>query len=198
MLCMCCESCDNIHQAFPLCFCALQVIKNWSWGMLGRRLYEGTHHKLHLCQLSIGIIVSPKRPLHSMSCIFQSSPKSNFTTLVLNGRSAFTITYKDHLEMFAFKTAKVKVQTFDTLVAHKILFHFSYYIPLNYHMSNSHEYMGVSGEVNCSYMLYQIFYYKSRKNPYQYYKSHENLYHVLQVTCTASERAMKSKIHMIK
>ena len=43
-----------------------------------------------------------------------------------------------------------------------------------------------------------IQYYKSRENPYQYYKSHENLYQVLQVTCAASERAMKSKVHMIK
>ena len=33
-----------------------------------------------------------------------------------------------------------------------------------------------------------FFYYKSRDNPYQ----------VLQVTCAASERAMKLKVHMIK
>ena len=48
--------------------------------------------------------------------------------------------------------------------------------------------------------LYQ--YYKSCKNPYQYYmymyKSRENPYQVLQVTGAASERAMKSKICMIK
>ena len=34
----------------------------------------------------------------------------------------------------------------------------------------------------------RIFYYKLRENPYQ----------VLQVTCAVSERAMKSKVHMIK
>ena len=41
-------------------------------------------------------------------------------------------------------------------------------------------------------------YYKSRENPYQYYKSRENPYQVLQVTRAASERAMKSKVRMIK
>ena len=35
-------------------------------------------------------------------------------------------------------------------------------------------------------------YYKSRENLYQYYKSCENPYQVVQVTCAASERAMKS------
>ena len=44
----------------------------------------------------------------------------------------------------------------------------------------------------------RIFYYKSRENPYQYCKSRENLYQILQVTCAASERAMKSKVRMIK
>ena len=39
-----------------------------------------------------------------------------------------------------------------------------------------------------------IFYCKSRENPYQYYKSHENLFRVPQVTCAASERA---KVRMI-
>ena len=32
----------------------------------------------------------------------------------------------------------------------------------------------------------------------RYYKSRENPYQVLQVTCAASERAMKSKVRMIK
>ena len=41
-------------------------------------------------------------------------------------------------------------------------------------------------------------YYKSRENPYQYYKLCENPYQVLQVTCTASERAMKLKVRTIK
>ena len=56
----------------------------------------------------------------------------------------------------------------------------------------------------------RIFYYKSRENPYHYCKSRENPYHycksrenpyqVLQVTWTdaTSERAMKSKVRMIK
>ena len=44
----------------------------------------------------------------------------------------------------------------------------------------------------------RILYYKSRENPYQYCKSRENPYQVLQVTCAASERAMKSKVRMIK
>ena len=44
----------------------------------------------------------------------------------------------------------------------------------------------------------RIFYYKSCENPYQYCKSRENPYQVLQVTCAASERAMKSKVRMIK
>ena len=44
--------------------------------------------------------------------------------------------------------------------------------------------------------LYQ--YCKSRENPYQYCKSRENPYQVLQVTCAVSERAMKSKVRMIK
>ena len=43
-----------------------------------------------------------------------------------------------------------------------------------------------------------IFYYKSRENPYQYYKSHENPYQVLQVMYAGSERAMKSKVCIIK
>ena len=41
----------------------------------------------------------------------------------------------------------------------------------------------------------RIFYYKSCENPYQYCKSPCQ---VLQVTCTASERPMKLKVHMIK
>ena len=44
----------------------------------------------------------------------------------------------------------------------------------------------------------RIFYSKSRENLYQYCKSRENPYQVLQVTCAASERAMKSKVRMIK
>ena len=50
--------------------------------------------------------------------------------------------------------------------------------------------MGVNGE---ALQLHAVY-----KNPYQYYKSHENPYQVLQVTCAASERAMKSKVRMIK
>ena len=43
----------------------------------------------------------------------------------------------------------------------------------------------------------RVFCCKSRENLYQYYKSHENPYQVLQVMCTASECAMKSKVCMI-
>ena len=43
-----------------------------------------------------------------------------------------------------------------------------------------------------------IFYYESRQDPYQHYKSCENPYEVQQVTCAASERAIKLKVHMIK
>ena len=53
----------------------------------------------------------------------------------------------------------------------------------------------------CSCMQFiksHIFYCKSRENPYQYYKSRENLYQVLQVMRGTSERAMKSKVRMIK
>ena len=50
---------------------------------------------------------------------------------------------------------------------------------------------------SCSFIKSHIFYCKSPENPYQYYKSSENPYQVLQVTCTESERAMKSKVRMI-
>ena len=43
-----------------------------------------------------------------------------------------------------------------------------------------------------------LFYYKSRKNSYQYYKSCKNPCTVLPVTCAAIERAMKLKVRMIK
>ena len=69
-----------------------------------------------------------------------------------------------------------------------------------YHMSNSRECMGVMGKP-CSCMQFiksRIFYCKSCENPYQHYKSRENPYQVLQVTRAASERAMKSKVRMIK
>ena len=59
-----------------------------------------------------------------------------------------------------------------------------------------------------NFLLYGIFYYKSCENPYQYYKSCENpyqyykscenLYLVLQVTCAASECAMKLKVRMLR
>ena len=58
--------------------------------------------------------------------------------------------------------------------------------------------MGVNGEALQLHAVYRIFYCKSRENLYQYYKSHENPYQVLQVTRAASERAMKSKVRVIK
>ena len=50
--------------------------------------------------------------------------------------------------------------------------------------------MGVNGEALQLHAVYKsrIFYCKSR----------ENLYQVLQVMCTASERAMKSEVRVIK
>ena len=56
--------------------------------------------------------------------------------------------------------------------------------------------MGVNWEA--LHAVYRICYCKSRENPYQYYKSRENPYQVLQVTRAASERALKSKVRMIK
>ena len=51
--------------------------------------------------------------------------------------------------------------------------------------------MGVNGEALQLHAVYKkpyLLYYKSRENPYQ----------ALQVTRTASERVMKSKVRMIK
>ena len=45
---------------------------------------------------------------------------------------------------------------------------------------------------SCTQFIKLYFYYKSCKNLYQYYESCKNPYQVLQVTCTACERAMKS------
>ena len=55
----------------------------------------------------------------------------------------------------------------------------------NYHTSNSRECMGVNGEALQLHAVYKsrIFYYKPREKPHQYYKSCENPYQVLQVTC---------------
>ena len=50
--------------------------------------------------------------------------------------------------------------------------------------------MGVNGE---ALQLHAVY-----KKPYFYCKSRENPYQVLQVTRAASERAMKSKVCMIK
>ena len=45
--------------------------------------------------------------------------------------------------------------------------------------------MGVNGEALQLHTVYRkvFFYYKSCENPYQYYKSREDLYQVLQVMC---------------
>ena len=67
------------------------------------------------------------------------------------------------------------------------------------YMSNSCECMGVNGKP-CSCMQFiksHIFYCKSHKNLYQYYRSLENPYQVLQVTRAVSEHAMKLKVRMI-
>ena len=49
-----------------------------------------------------------------------------------------------------------------------------------------------------SHMRIRVRYCKSQENPYQYYKSRENPYQVPQVTRTAFEHAMKSKVRIIK
>ena len=54
-----------------------------------------------------------------------------------------------------------------------------------YFFTASHARIRIS---TASHARIRIRYYKSRENPYQ----------VLQVMCAASERAMKSKVHMIK
>ena len=53
--------------------------------------------------------------------------------------------------------------------------------------------MGVNGEALQLHSV-RIFYCKSHEYLYQYYKSHENPYKVLQVMRTVSECAMKSKV----
>ena len=55
-----------------------------------------------------------------------------------------------------------------------------------------------NGEALQLHAVYRIFYCKSHVNLYQYKKSRENLYQVLQVTRAVSERAIKSKVCMIK
>ena len=82
------------------------------------------------------------------------------------------------------------------------------FITSTYHKSNSRKCMGVNGEALQLQVKSHIFYskspenlyqyYKSRENPYQYYKSRENPYQLLQVTRDVSERAMNSKVRMIK
>ena len=64
-----------------------------------------------------------------------------------------------------------------------IFYHMFYYI-------NVQESMGKS--CGCIKSLY----YKSFMNPYQYYKSCENLCQVLQVLCAASEHVIKLKVCM--
>ena len=56
--------------------------------------------------------------------------------------------------------------------------------------------MGVNGEALQLHAAYKKPYFllQVSKNPYQYCKSHENPYQVLQVTCAAHERAMKSEV----
>ena len=60
-----------------------------------------------------------------------------------------------------------------------------------YHTSNSRKRMGVNREVLQLHAAY-------KKQSIFYHKSHKNSYLVLQITCTASEYAMKSKVCMIK
>ena len=48
--------------------------------------------------------------------------------------------------------------------------------------------MGVNAEALQLHSVYEKIFRKSCKNPYQYYKSRENPYQVLQVTRAVSER----------
>ena len=57
------------------------------------------------------------------------------------------------------------------------------------HLTHANVWESMGKPCSCTQFLKsRIFYYKSRKNSYQ----------VLQVTCAASERAMKLKVRMIK
>ena len=71
----------------------------------------------------------------------------------------------------------------------------------HYHTSNLRvnvrQSMGEALQLHAVYTK-PYFYWKSCENLYQYYKSRENPYQLLQVTSGASERAMKSKVRMIK
>ena len=67
------------------------------------------------------------------------------------------------------------------------------------HLTNVNVWESMEKPCSCmQFIKSRIFYCKSRENPYHYYNSRENPYQVLQVTCSASERAMKLKVHMIK
>ena len=73
----------------------------------------------------------------------------------------------------------------------------SYFIIIHLTWVNVWESMGKP--FSCTqFIKSRIFYKKLCEKPYQYYKSCENPYQVLQVMHAASERAMKSKVRMIK
>ena len=100
-----------------------------------------------------------------------------------------TVRWKERDRMYMYKASTRASETPDVMVLLFII------IPLIH--ANVWQSMGKP----CSCMQFiksRIFYSKSRKNPYQYYKSRENLYQVLQVTRAASEHAMKLKVRMIK
>ena len=79
-----------------------------------------------------------------------------------------------------------------------IIFAAIQYNTLMYHMSNVNAWKSMGKPCSCMwFMKSRIFYCESCENPYQYYKSHEDLYQVLQVTRAASECAMKLKVRMI-
>ena len=67
------------------------------------------------------------------------------------------------------------------------------------HLTHTNVWESMGKPCSCmQFIKSRIFYCKSRENPYQHYKSHENPYQVLQVTHAVSERAMKSKVRMLK
>ena len=85
------------------------------------------------------------------------------------------------------------------------------FITSTYHTSNSRECMGVNGEALQLHVVLQKAIFSTASHPriristtshvrirIRYCKSRENPYQVLQIKCDVSERAMKSKVHMIK
>ena len=74
------------------------------------------------------------------------------------------------------------------------------YLILIIRLTHANVWESVGKPCNCIQFIKSIFFLLQvmRKFVSVYYKSRGNSYQVLQVTCAASERAMKSKVCMIK